>query len=177
LEKEKIHDLKKELITRPQKELVELCLSMAKLKTENKEMLSYLLFDSDNPLDYAIRLKDVINEQFETLNQHYYYSTKMLRKTLRLINKYSRFTKFKQGEIELLLCFAQAYTNQISADTKHQPLLGLQYRSLTKARQLIGKLHEDLISDYSIEYNKVIALTTKRFVHWPSDKYQLSPLH
>lgn len=54
--------------THAPKELVEICLNLAKLKVENKEMLTYLLFDSENPLGYAQRLKTEINVHFSGLN-------------------------------------------------------------------------------------------------------------
>ncbi len=176
LEKEKIHLLKKELNLRSQKELVEVCLSMAKLKTENKEMLTYLLFDAEDPLAYAQRVKSEILLQFEAVTGHYYYSTKSLRKTLRLINKYSRFTKFKQGETELLLYFSELYLKIIPAEIKHLPLLGLQYRSLSKAVGLIQKMQEDLQYDYSLEYSKLREETLKRYTHWVNDKFSLTEL-
>ncbi len=176
MEKEKIHLLKKELHLRSQKELVEVCLNMAKLKTENKEMLTYLLFDAEDPLAYAQRVKAEILNQFEAITGHYYYSTKSLRKTLRLINKYSRFTKFKQGEAELLLYFSELYLKIIPADIKHLPLLGLQYRSLNKVYNLIQKMQEDLQYDYSLEYSKRRAETLEKYTHWLSEKFSLAEL-
>ena len=176
LEKEKIHLLKKELSQQGHKELVEICLNMAKLKVENKEMLSYLLFDADNPLEYAQGIKQEIQLQFKELNVHYYYATKSLRKTLRLINKYSRFTKFKQGEIELLLHFSALFSNTIASDTKHLPLLGLQYRSLTKAASLIQKIHEDLRYDYVKEFNLILEKTKSSFKNWDAQKFMVQEL-
>ena len=176
MEKEKIHLLKKELSLRSQKELVEVCLSMAKLKVENKEMLTYLLFDAENPLEYAQRVKQEISSQFKELNIHYYYTTKSLRKTLRLINKYSRFTKFKQGEIELLLHFSHHFASILPKDTKHLPLLGLQYRSLSKAASLIIKIHEDLQFDYVSEFNRTLDETKNKFRFWANEKFELVEL-
>lgn len=176
VEKEKIYLLKKELSLRSQKELVDVCLSMAKLKVENKEMLTYLLFDAENPMEYANRVKSEIDVHFSELNIHYYYTTKSLRKTLRLINKYSRFTKFKQGEIELLLHFSANFNSSIPKDTKHLPLLGLQFRSLKKASSLIQKIHEDLRYDYLIEYNRIADKTKKSFKHWGNEKFDLAEL-
>ena len=174
MEKEKIHLLKKELISRSQKELVEICLNMAKLKVENKEMLTYLLYDAENPLEYAQRVKEEINSHFAELNMHYYYATKSLRKTLRLINKYSRFTKFKQGEIELLLHFSTCFNSTIPKDSKHIPLLGLQFRSLTKAASLIQKIHEDLHYDYLLEYNAIAEKTKNQFKNWENTNFELA---
>ena len=43
-----VTELKKELKTRSQSDLVELCLKLSKFKKENKELLTYLLYEADN---------------------------------------------------------------------------------------------------------------------------------
>ena len=45
-----IKELKEELINCTPKELRELCLRLARFKKENKELLTYLLFESDEAL-------------------------------------------------------------------------------------------------------------------------------
>ena len=139
-------------------------------------MLTYLLFDSESPLEYAQRVKLEIKMHFDELNIHYYYSTKSLRKTLRLINKYSRFTKFKPGEIELLLHFSHLFVTIIPKETKHLPLLGLHHRSLAKAASLIKKIHEDLHYDYAAEYNHTLKETINKFRHWGNEKFNLKEI-
>jgi hypothetical protein len=176
VEKEKIHLLKRELNEKNQKELIEICIGLAKLKIENKEMLTYLLFDSENPLSYAEKLKVEISNHFSELNFHYYYSTKSLRKTIRLILKYSRFTKFKQGEIELLLHFSKKFNDNIPQNTSHLPLLGLQFRCLKKAHALIQKTHPDFYADYSLEYNEILENTAQNFPSWKNEKFTLKKL-
>ena len=43
-----VKELKSELEARTSKELIELCLSLSKFKKENKELLTYLLYESEN---------------------------------------------------------------------------------------------------------------------------------
>ena len=40
--------IKEELIIRSREELTELCLNLSKFKKENKELLTYLLFEADD---------------------------------------------------------------------------------------------------------------------------------
>jgi len=43
-----ITELKKELKYRSQEQLVDYCLAMARFKLESKELLTYLVFESEN---------------------------------------------------------------------------------------------------------------------------------
>ena len=50
---EKLSDLKKVLLVLNTTELTEICLRLAKYKKENKELLAYLLFDANEPMNFA----------------------------------------------------------------------------------------------------------------------------
>ena len=58
-----VTELKKELKTRSQADLVELCLKLSKFKKENKELLTYLLYEADNELQYIVNVKSEIDLQ------------------------------------------------------------------------------------------------------------------
>ena len=68
----KLNDLKKELLNLDSKALVEICLRVAKYKKENKELVNYLLFNAEEPLEYAELVKSSLLEEFENLSKHYY---------------------------------------------------------------------------------------------------------
>jgi hypothetical protein len=153
--------------------LVEICIRLAKLKSENKEILTYLLYDATDPLHYAEKVKTEIGLLFDEMNTHYYYAAKTLRKINRIISKYKRFTSHKQGEIELLLYFAQRYFEKIDLTTNYKPLQGLLHRALSKSHSLILKLHEDLLYDYSNVYNGLVQNVNKKMKHWDKEKYVL----
>jgi hypothetical protein len=98
--------LKKEMADIPKEELLEICLRMAKYKKENKELLSYLLFDSNYEADYIERLKSEIDLQFSEINtSQLYFAKKNIRKILRTINKYIRYSGLKLTEVELRIYF------------------------------------------------------------------------
>ena len=48
-----IHEIKQELVTLKPAALSELCLRLAKFKKENKELLTYLLFEAHNETEYV----------------------------------------------------------------------------------------------------------------------------
>jgi hypothetical protein len=155
---EKLSTIKKDLEGRKPKELVEICLRLGKLKTENKEMLTYLLLYAEDPLHYAGIIKKEMDEHFDTLSDHYYYSTKSLRKILRIVSKYSRFSGSREGELELLLHFTLRYIEKADLRSRHKPLQSILIRVLEKITKLIPRLHEDLQYDYSREYNRCVQL-------------------
>lgn len=170
LQTESLTILKKELQTRPLGELVQICLGLAKLKTENKQLLAYLLFEADNPLNYAEQVKIAMNELLAGIPRNQYGGTKTLRKALQQITQYNRFTKCKQGEVELLLHFVVRYLEVVSPETRYPPLLGLAFRALRKTRSQITHLHEDLQYDYTQQYNQQVGAIYDTFTHW--DRYR-----
>jgi hypothetical protein len=176
LQSDSLSNLKKELVTRSQPELVQICLGLAKLKTENKQMLAYLLFDADNPMAYAQVVKDKIDALLVNCPRNQYGGAKVLRKALQLVTQYNRFTKHKPGEVELLLHFIDRYLEIVGPETRYPPLLGLAFRSLRKCRGLILKLHEDLQYDYAQEYNRKIQSVEAHFSHWDTYRFPLQTI-
>jgi hypothetical protein len=159
---EKLSIIKKELAGRSVQELTDLCLRLAKYKKDNKELLNYLLFDADDPLQYAEQVKTFLEEDFKTLQKHYYYSTKSLRKILRLINRHAKYTASKEVEIELLLWFSANFLKYADTRSSHKPLQALFIRQLDKIQSLIPKLHEDLAFDYQREYEQLTNEAAKK---------------
>src|ERR1043165_1074498 len=99
-----VSEIKQELTHASQKELVALCLHLAKFKKENKELLTYLLFESHDQQGYINNVKKEIDEQFIEINRSsIYYAKKSLRKILRIINKYIKHTGSKEAEVEVRL--------------------------------------------------------------------------
>ena len=90
-----INELKKELAGLSSRRILEICLRLAKYRKENKELLTYLLFDSDDEQEYIKKIKFEIDLQFQGINKsNLYYIKKSLRKTLRITNKYINEPKF-----------------------------------------------------------------------------------
>ena len=151
-----LQSVKKELQHLSSNQLSDLCLRLAKYKKENKELLSFLLFEASNEDNYIVSIKQEIDELFKSLPSHSYYLAKTLRKVLKLITKHVKFMASKPAEIDLLLHYCQQYINNFDKRTGYKPLRQLLHKQLEKIAKLISALHEDLQHDYKTEFEKVI---------------------
>ena len=144
-----IHEIKQELSTTKPAELVELCLRLGKFKKENKELLTYLLFEAHNEPAYAESVKKELDELFAEINQsHLYFAKKSLRKIVRVINKYCRYSGSKQTEVELRLYFCKSL-NASGISFHYNTVIHNLYQSqLKKIDEVLNTLHEDLQYDY-----------------------------
>lgn len=148
--------LKKELKDHTQEELVEICLRLAKFKKENKELLTYVLFDSNDEDEYIHEIKKEIDLEFSKLNSDsLYYIKKGIRKILRLLKKYIRYSKNKETEAYVLLYFCQKIKQLKPAYKKSLQIINIYERQLTMAKKAISSLHEDLQYDFNIELEKL----------------------
>jgi len=101
-----ISELKSELANIPGDQLIELCIRLAKFKKENKELLTYLLFEAFDETAFITQIKKDMLQQFEEINRSsLYFVKKSLRKILRTLNKYIRYTGSAETEAALLLFF------------------------------------------------------------------------
>ncbi|MBC7915935.1 MAG: hypothetical protein H7Y07_17635 [Pyrinomonadaceae bacterium] len=153
---EKLTDIKKELRLLNSEALTEICLRLSKYKKENKELLSYLLYNVDNPLGYAEEVKSSLLINFQNLNRTPYTSTKELRKITRLLAKHAKYTGSKEVELELLLWFCANFLEYSDPYSYHKPLLTLFNRQMEKIKRILPKLHEDLQFDYGTHYQNMI---------------------
>jgi hypothetical protein len=101
-----IHEIKQELVNQSPSMLTELCLRLAKFKKDNKELLTYLLFEASDESAYIGNIKKEIDLGFEELPKpNLYLTKKSLRKILRTTAKQIRYTGSAQAEVELLTYF------------------------------------------------------------------------
>ena len=147
-----VKELKTELTHQSQAELVELCLQLSKFKKENKELLTYLLYEAENEEGFIESVKNEIDEQFELINtSSYFYIKKSVRKILRIVKKYIRYSKQKETEVELLLHFCYVLKNMQPSIFKNVSLTNIFNRQVLLIKKLIATLHEDLQYDYNLE--------------------------
>ena len=151
-----VADIKKELQHLDNTQLIELCLRLVRHKKENKELAAYVLFDADNEAAFTESLVAENGFMFSQLPYNNYQLAKGLRKILRFLNKYIKFTASKQVEIELLINFCYNYLQYTGRLTSHKPIRLILTRQLDKIRNAITKLHEDLQFDYSQDFNAMI---------------------
>jgi hypothetical protein len=153
---EKLSDIKKELRSLNPEMLAELCLRLAKYKKDNKELLSYLLYEADEPLRYAEEVKAYLLPNFQQLSRSAYTSTKEIRKIVRLLSKHAKYTSVKEVELELLLWFCSSFLEYADTRSSHKPLLSIFNRQMEKIKKALPKLHEDLQFDYNQTFQALI---------------------
>lgn len=152
-----IQQLKQELKNQSPKELVELCLRLSKFKKENKELLTYLLYEAFDEATYIANVKIEMDEQFQQINtSSYYYIKKSVRKILRDTKKFIRYSKKKETEVELLIYFCYRLKNLSPPIEKSTALQNILLRQIDATRKAISYLHEDLQYDYENELVDII---------------------
>ena len=153
-----VKQLKDELSHSSQEELVNLCLRLSRFKKENKELLTYLLFESTNEQSYIESIKQEVDEQFEQINTNsYFYIKKSVRKILRNIKKYIRYSLNKETEVELLLYFCKKLIEFKPSILNNVTLTNLFNRQLLFIKNKIKALHEDLQYDFNVKLSDLKA--------------------
>jgi hypothetical protein len=143
-----VNELKQELLNTPQKELAELCLRLSKFKKENKELLTFLLFESHDVQNYIESIKIMMDEEFTEVHKtNLYYAKKNLRRILRAVSKYIKYTGSRQAEAELLIHFCRLIKQSGIALGKSTALYNMYTQQLKKINTAIATMHEDLQYD------------------------------
>jgi hypothetical protein len=144
-----INELKQELTHLSPAKVQELCLRLARFKKENKELLTYLLFEAHDTAVYIDSVKQEMDAQFDGINKsNVYFVKKTLRKILRITNKYIRYSGLDTVEIELLIYFCITM-KELNIPLHKNPVLNNLYQNqLKKINKTIATLHEDLQYDY-----------------------------
>lgn len=151
-----LKEIKTELASYPRADLETLCLRLVKYKKENKELLSYLLFESSNEIKYIEEVKLQIDTEFNRINNSsLFLAKKTIRKVLRTTQKYIRYSGLKRTEAELLMYFCFKMKNSGISIGKSKAMNNLYNRQLEKIHKVISSLHEDLRYDYQLEIEEM----------------------
>ncbi|WMJ72128.1 hypothetical protein RCC89_02935 [Cytophagaceae bacterium ABcell3] len=144
--------IKKELAGLPTEELQKILIRLARYKQENKELLSYLLFESGDEHAFIQSVSEQIEAELSKVNKSsLYLAKKTIRKVLKMTKKYIRYSGKKETEVELLIFFCKKLqeTNLPFQDSK--VLLNLYQRQVENIEKALAGLHEDLQYDYESE--------------------------
>ncbi len=151
-----LKELKAELIRKSDDDLQKLILRLVKYKKENKELLTYLLFESENEYFYINEVKKQIDSEFSNINtSSLYLAKKTIRKVLRTTNKHIKYSGIKQTEVELLTYFCKKIKDSNIPLQSSKALYNIYHRQLEKVKISVSKLHEDLQYDYMIELEEL----------------------
>ena len=141
--------IKQEIKQRSPEDIEQLCLRLARFKKENKELLTYLLFEADDEEGYITHIKETIDDEFNAItNTNFYYLKKSVRKILRNVKKYIRYSGNKETEIAILLHFCKRLITFKPSITRNVTLHNLYDRQIQLIDKKIEDLHQDLQLDY-----------------------------
>ena len=144
-----ISEFKKEIKDMPPELLQDTLIRLAKFKKENKELLHYLIFESADEQVFIQKVKEEVDEQFSNLNRSsLYLAKKTLRKVLRTIHKYIRFSGNKETEVELLIYFCKKMKASRLNYRHNRVVLNMYINQIERIKKVLSGLHEDLQYDY-----------------------------
>lgn len=147
-----LSEIKRELATIGEDRLAEIALRLARYKVENKELLTYLLFEAGDEQGYIQGGKRDIEEAFAAIpNTNLYYFKKSIRKILRIVNKHTRYSGQPQTELELRIHFCKSLKESGVAYEKSPVIRNMYDGQLKKIAAVMKKLPEDLQFDYIAE--------------------------
>ena len=144
-----INEIKKEIVELDSKTVQDLCMRLAKYKKENKELLTYLLFEAHDEAAFVNNVKTEMDELFQSLpSGNVYYIKKSLRKILRIVNKQIKYSGLKQTELELRLYFCVKIKECNVPLRSSTVLYNLNEGQVKKIKTVLTQLPEDLQYDY-----------------------------
>jgi hypothetical protein len=151
-----VSGIRQELENLAPKELRVMILRLARFKKENKELITYLLYEASDESSYIENVKLEIDQQFELINKkNYYLIKKSIRKILAFTRKNIRYSLKKETEVELLIYFCKKLAEFKPSIKKSSALTNLFIRLIETTRKKMSVLHEDLQFDYGLELNSL----------------------
>lgn len=152
-----VGEIKKELAFLEPGALQSLCLRLAKFKVENKELLTYLLFEAGNEAHYLENAKATVAGYFDDLRYttNLYLAKKSIRKILRFVNKQIKFSGLPQTDLELRIFFCTKLKDAPLNISHSAVLVNLYQQQLKKIGEVLAKLPEDLQYDYQKEIHYI----------------------
>ena len=138
-------EIRKELKTLSREEIVELCEKLIRYKRDNKELLNYLLFESNDEDAYAIAIKEDVSEAFAATNTRgFYLAKKSIRRALRIADKYIKYSDRPETELDVRLHFCEELRELDIDFRRSKVMLNLYERQVVKIQDIYSDLHEDL---------------------------------
>lgn len=151
-----ISEIKKELQFYSKDELFAIIHRLSRFKKENKELLSYLLFEASYEAGHIEKVKEYMDTQFDEINtSSYYFIKKSVRKILSEVKKQIRFSQNKESEIALLLYFCSKLKAMKPSYNRNAVLSNTFNNQLRMVKTKLSKLHEDLQYDYKLELEEL----------------------
>jgi hypothetical protein len=139
------------------KELLAICLRLSKFKKENKELITYLLFEAQDEEAYIRSVKSEIDLSFESLNtNNMYIAKKNIRKIVRIANRFIKYSNLETTAATILIYVCIKIKSSGLNLNKSQALHNIYTSLIKKIKLTISTLHEDLQYDFNSELNEII---------------------
>lgn len=153
-----VREIRQELEAQSPKELINIIQRLARFKKENKELLTFLLFEAHD-LDghlAAVR-EELLTSMLDIQPERIYLAKKTVRKTLHIANKHIRLIGSKAAEAEIRLHVCRLL-QQSGLPIERNPVLQRIFQTqMRTARKAIDTLHEDLQWELLREADKLEA--------------------
>lgn len=147
-----VNEIRKELQHQDADVLKDICLRLIKYKKENKELVTYLLYESNDENGYINAIKEEMKEEFKTIKAQVnaYYIKKTLRKILRWVNRQVRYSGIPETELEIRIEFCSLMKSNRIPMQPGTVLGNIYMQQVKKIKSLLGKLPEDKQADFSM---------------------------
>jgi hypothetical protein len=154
-----LKDIKSELKNCSQEELLELTLRLIRFKKDNKELVSYLLYESESDDLFIENGKEEMDAAFELINRSsFFFIRKGIRKILANTKKNIRYAQKKEIEIELLLHFCKCVLTFKPNVDRNKVIMNTLETQIRMIRKGIETLNEDLQHDYTVILEELLEL-------------------
>ncbi|MBL7837945.1 MAG: hypothetical protein JNM67_10545 [Bacteroidetes bacterium] len=145
-----INDIRSTLKHMESVDLMQLCLRMARYKKDNKELLAYLLYESQDEQQFIENKLEEMSVLFEELqDQGSYKLVKQIRKIGRWLSKPIKYSGLPGTQAELLIHYCLHIKPWIKKKPNLNVLQTIYMQQLKKIDAALAKLHEDLRGDYT----------------------------
>ncbi len=154
-----LKDIKSDLKNCTQEELLELTLKLIRFKKDNKELISYLLYDAENDHLYIESYKEEIDEAFSQINRsNFFFIRKGMRKILSQTKKNIRYAQKKHIEIELLLHFCKNLMEFRPSVKRNKVVMNSFETQIRMIKKAISTMDSDLQHDYTVILFEIVDL-------------------
>jgi hypothetical protein len=152
-----LKDIKADLKNSSKEELLELISRLIRFKKDNKELITYLLYESDNDFLFIESCKMEMEEAFAQINRtSFFFVRKGIRKILSNTKKNIRYALKKNVEIELLLHFCKLLIEFRPKINRNKVLMNTLETQIRMIRKAISTMNEDLQHDYTVILDEIL---------------------
>lgn len=149
--------IKQELSLLPNQEVIQILLKLVRHRKENKELVSFILFDSKDEASYIRQMKLDMDESMKPVTlSNYATSLKYIRRVLRNTKKIARYSTHNEMEVELLMHFCSILKSKNLPVKEVKGLSKMWDRCIQCILKAISTLHEDLKYDYQTELDTLL---------------------